>query len=142
MKIMAREKSTRRLSPSVRVRFVENAEQQVPQRVAGFFDFIEQDEADLDLFGVILIQHFLAQQRVRFAMPEISGRRADQFGDLVAVLKLGAVDLENRAGVADERFGGGFDQPGLARPGGSEETENFRWAGRGWSCRRGTSDRC
>jgi len=40
--------------------FVENAEQQIPQRVAGFFDFIKEHEAELDGVRVILIQDFLA----------------------------------------------------------------------------------
>ena len=47
MKIIAREKSTRRLSPKCQRGFVQNAQQQVPQRVTGFLDFIEQNEADL-----------------------------------------------------------------------------------------------
>ena len=80
-------------------RLVQNAEQQVPQRVARLLDFVEQHEAELHLLGVILVQHFLAQQRMRLAMPQVSGRRADQLRDLVAVLELGAVDLDHRAGI-------------------------------------------
>ena len=44
---------------------------------------------------MILVQHFLAQQRMRLAMAQISGRRADQLGDFVAVLELGAIDLDD-----------------------------------------------
>ena len=80
-------------------RFVQDAEQQIPQRVAGFLDFIEQDEADLDVVGVMLVDHFLAEQRMRFAMPQISGRRTDQFGNFVAVLKFGAIDFYDGARV-------------------------------------------
>ena len=36
MKIIVCDKSTRRLSPSVRRRFVQNAQQQLPQRVRRF----------------------------------------------------------------------------------------------------------
>jgi len=31
---------------------VEHAEEQVPQRIAGFFDFVEEHEADAQLVGV------------------------------------------------------------------------------------------
>lgn len=37
-------------------RLVENAKQQVPESVAGFFDFVEKDEAELQLIGVVLVQ--------------------------------------------------------------------------------------
>lgn len=50
---------------------------------------------------------------MRLAMAEVSGRRADQLGDLVAVLKLCAVDLDDRAAIAYETFRRGFDQSGL-----------------------------
>ena len=56
-------------------------------------------------------------------MPEISRRRADQFGDFVAVLKLRAIDLDDRAGVLHQRFGGGFHDARLTRSGGPEEQE-------------------
>src|SRR5260370_34495937 len=39
-----------------------------------------------------------------FAMPDISWRRTDQFGDFVTVLKLGTVDFNNGARITDERF--------------------------------------
>ena len=103
--------------------FVENAEQQVPQRVAGLLDLVEQDEAQLHLFGVILVQHFLAEQRMRLAMAQVSGRRADQLGDLVAVLKLRAVDLDHRAAVAHQALRRGFHQPRLAGAGRPQEQE-------------------
>ena len=102
-------------------RLIQNAQQQVPQRVAGFFDLVEQHEAQLHLLGVVLVEHFLAQQRMRFAMPQISGRRADQFGDLMAMLKLSAIDLDHRAAIAHQAFGRGFHQPRLAGAGGPEK---------------------
>ena len=72
---------------------------------------------------VILVQYFLAQQRMRFAMPQISGRRADQLGDLMAVLELGAIDLDDRARILDQRFGCRFDDAGLAGSGRPQEKE-------------------
>jgi len=41
----------------------------------------------------------VAEQRIRLAMSQVSGRRADQFGDLMAVLELGAVDLDHGMSV-------------------------------------------
>ena len=120
---MAREKSTLRLSPKRQRRFVQNAEQQIPERVAGFLDFIEQHEADLHSVGVILVQHFLAQQRVRLAMPQISGRRADQLRDLMAVLELRAIDLDHGARILHQRFGSRLDDPGLTGTGRPEKKE-------------------
>src|SRR6266849_5206724 len=52
---------------------------------------------------------------------QISGRRADQLGNLMAVLELGAVDLDHCARVADEAFSGRLDKPGFARAGRPEE---------------------
>ena len=47
-------------------------------------------------------------------MPEISGGRPDQLGDLMAVLELGAVDLDYGARVSDQAFSGRED--GLLGP--------------------------
>src|SRR5262249_15681731 len=60
-----------------------------------------------------LVEYFLAQQRVRLAIPEISGRRSDQFGNLMAVLKLGAVNLDYRTRVAHQAFRGRFYRSGF-----------------------------
>ena len=95
------ERSTRRLSPSVKRGLVEDAEQQLPQRVRGLFDFVEQQDRELQLLGVPLVERFLREQRMGLAMAQVSRRRADQLGDLVRVLELGAVDLD--AGVGDRR---------------------------------------
>src|SRR5437870_5659253 len=54
-------------------------------------------------------------------VPQISRRRADQLGYLMAVLELSAVDLDHRARVADETLSGRLDKPGFARAGRSEE---------------------
>ena len=56
-------------------------------------------------------------------MAQISGRRADQLGDFVAVLKFSAVDLDHRAGIADQALRHGFHQACFARTGGTKEQE-------------------
>ena len=69
------------------------------------------------------------------AMPQVSGRRADQLGDLVAVLELGAVDLDHGAGIAGEALGHGFHGPGFSRAGWVPETAGFRRAFQRWTSR-------
>ena len=50
MKITVCDKSTRRLSPSCQRSFVEDAEEQLPEGIGSFFDFVEQQKADLEFF--------------------------------------------------------------------------------------------
>src|SRR5450432_1729726 len=57
------------------------------------------------------------------AVTEVSRRRADQFGDFVGVLELGAIDLDAGAGVSEKRFSQGFDYTGLTGAGGSEKEQ-------------------
>jgi len=51
---------------------------------------------------------------MRFAVSQISGRRADQLGNFVTVLELGAVDLDHRVSVAKQNLGGSLDDVGLS----------------------------
>ncbi len=117
------DRSTRRLSPKRKSRLVENAEQQLPERVAGLLDLVEQEDRKLQLFGVPLVQRFLGQQGVRFPVPEVARRRPDQLGDLVRMLKLRAIDLDARARVAEQRLGQSLDDPGFPRTRRSQEQE-------------------
>ena len=56
-------------------------------------------------------------------MPQISGRRTDQLGNLVAVLKFRAVDLDDRARITHQGLGGRLDDAGLAGSSGPQEEE-------------------
>src|SRR5690348_12437319 len=58
---------------------VEDRQQQLPEGVAGFFDFVEEQKAELELLGMILAQTFFGNQRVSVAMAEVSGGRPDEF---------------------------------------------------------------
>src|ERR1700690_99141 len=102
---------------------VEDAEQKLPERVGSLLDFVEEKDRQFQFVGVPLIQSFLGQQRMGLAVAEVAGRRADQFGDFVRVRELGAVNLDAGAGVAEKRFGQGFDYAGLAGAGGSEKEQ-------------------
>src|SRR6476646_6576626 len=55
-----------------------------------------------------LVERLLRKQRVGLAMAQVAWRRANQFGDFMAVLEFRAVNLDDRAGIAEERFRNGF----------------------------------
>src|SRR5512147_2532159 len=58
---------------------------------------------------------------MRFAVSEVTGRRADEFCDLVRVLEFGTVDLNDGARVSEEGFGHAFNDAGFARACGAKE---------------------
>ena len=66
---------------------------------------------------MILIQYFLAKQRMRLAMSQIAWRRADQLGDFMAVLELRAIDLDDRARILHQRLGCRFHDSGFSASG-------------------------
>ena len=72
----------------------------------------------------------LSQHRRSFAVTEVAWGRPDQLGDLVGVLKLRAIDLGDQVGIAEEDFGGGFDDARFARTGWSEKDQRADWAAR------------
>src|SRR5213075_1757474 len=84
--------------------FVEDAKKKIPQGIASFLNFVEEYEAKTSVFGEVLIEHFLAQQRMRFAMAQISGRAADKFGNLVAVLEFCAVNFDDGIRALEKAF--------------------------------------
>ena len=95
--------------------FIQNPEQELPQGVTGFLDLVKEQQRELEPVGVPLIQRLLGEQGVGFAVAEIAWGRADEFGDLMRVLKFGAVDLDDGARISEERLGDGFDDAGFAR---------------------------
>src|SRR5689334_9489708 len=68
-------------------------------------------------------QGFLGNQRMSFPVAEVARRRADDLGNLMGVLKFGAVNLDDGAGAAEEDFSSGFDDAGLSGAGGPEEEQ-------------------
>ena len=95
--------------------FVQNSQQQLPQRVAGLLDLVEKQNRKLQLLREPLVQRFLRQQRMRLAMTQISRRRTDQLRNLMRVLKLGAIDLDAGMRVAEQRLRHGFHHARLPR---------------------------
>ena len=80
-------------------RFVQNAEQQLPQRVRRFLNFVKQQNRQFQFLCVPLVERFLRQQRMRLPVSQVSRRRADQLRNFVRVLELRAIDLDAGAGV-------------------------------------------
>ncbi len=72
---------------------------------------------------MVLVEDFLTQQWMGFPVSQVSRRGSNQFGDFMAVLELGAVDLNYPAGVANQPLGRGFDEPGFPGPGRAQEKE-------------------
>src|ERR1700720_4358591 len=85
--------------------FVQDPQEQIPEGVTRLLDFIEQHEAELHRIRMVLIENFLGEHRMRLAMTEIPGRRPDEFGDFMTMLKLAAVDLNDSAWIAEKCLG-------------------------------------
>jgi len=66
-----------------------------------------------------------------FAVAEIARGRADELGNFVRMLELGAVDLDNQARVAKQDFRSGFHDAGLAGAGGTKKEQIAYGASRG-----------
>src|ERR1700681_2187192 len=80
---------------------------------------------------MISIQRFLRQQSMRFAVSQVSRGRADQLRDLMAVLKLRAINLDYRSRILQQGFGGCLydaSLSGTCRP--QEQEVSDRPAGR------------
>src|SRR5262245_17448754 len=54
-------------------------------------------------------------------MAEVSGRRADQLGDLMRVLKFAAIDLNHRVSITEKRFRRCLNDTCLPGAGGPQE---------------------
>src|SRR5580692_4479184 len=72
---------------------VQNAQQQLPERIGGFLDFVEQQDRQLELLRVPLVERFLGKERMSLAVAQVSWRRTDQLGDLMGVLEFRAINL-------------------------------------------------
>src|SRR5271169_2102751 len=60
---------------------------------------------------------------MRIAVPQVAWRRADQLCNLVAVLELGAIDLNHGARVFEQGLCGRFYNSGLTRASRAKEQE-------------------
>src|SRR5947209_733743 len=69
----------------------------------------------------MLIQRFLRQQWMRFAVSQVSWGRADQLRDFMAVLKLRAIDLDYGSRIVQQRLGGGLHDASFSGAGRAEK---------------------
>ena len=60
-----------------------------------------------------LVQRLLREQRVRLAVAQVARRRADQLGNFMLVLKLGAINLDAGVGIAEQSFRHGLHHAGF-----------------------------
>src|SRR3954468_6972382 len=81
-------------------RFVEDAEQKLPQGVTRLLDLVEQENGKPKLVSVKLVQRFLSEQRMSLTVSQVPRRRTDQLCDLMRVLELGAIDLDAGTSLA------------------------------------------
>ena len=93
--------------------FVQDAEEKLPESIAGLFDLVEEQEGEFELIGMRCREGFLGNQRMSFAMAEVARRRTDELGNFVGVLKFGAIDLDDQTGITEKNFRGGFDDARL-----------------------------
>ena len=148
MKISAREKSTRRLSPSVSVALSRIPSNRFHSASLAFFYLVEEYEAQLPAApgcGIDPNTSPPAQQRMGLAMAQITRRRADEpgVGNLMTVLKLGAVNLDDRAPISQQALRCSFPPAGSYRNQfRSKEQQVTDRTARDCSCRRDESDRC
>ena len=115
------ERSTRRLSPKVNVALSRIPNSNCQSESDAFSISSNRRIESFSCLSVPLVKSFLRQQRMRLAMAQVARRRTNQFGDFVRVLEFGAVDLDAGAGVSEERFRHGFDDPGFSRAGGPKK---------------------
>jgi hypothetical protein len=94
---------------------VEDSQKQLPERVRGFLDLVEEHQTQLGHLGVRAVEVLLRQHRRSLTVPEVTRRRTDQFRDFVRMLKLRAIDLCDQVGVTKKDLGGGLDDSRLAR---------------------------
>src|SRR5438309_6357584 len=71
----------------------------------------------------MLIQRFLGQQWMRFAVSQVSRARADQLRDLMTVLKLRAIDFDYCSRILQQGLGGCLYDASLSGAGRPQEQE-------------------
>jgi len=105
------EKSTRRLSPRVKVALSQNSQQQLPQAVGSFFNLVNTRSMKGLISSVLhAIEVLLLSIGAVSRLPEISRRRANQLRNFVRVLETRPQSILTTAyRVAKENFSCRFD---------------------------------
>src|SRR5262249_47456793 len=77
-------------------------------------NFVKQDQRELQSGGMTFVETGLAEHRRRFVVSDIAGRRPNQLGNLVTVLKLGTINFDDSVGSSEQYLGNRLDRSGLA----------------------------
>src|ERR1051325_5146037 len=85
--------------------------------IGSLLDLVKENQRKLGFLRVHTIEVLLRQHRRGLAVAQVSRRAADQLRYLVRVLKLCAVDLDDRVRVAEEHLCGGLYDARLTRAG-------------------------
>src|SRR5208283_1627093 len=88
------------------------------------------------LFREPLVQRFLCEEGVSFAVTKVARGRTDQLRNFVRVLELRAINFDARTRIAEERLCHGFDHAGLAAARGTEEEKVTDWTTRSIKARQ------
>ena len=102
--------------PVVELALVENLEEEVEDALVGLFDLVEEDDA----VGLLAD---LVDEEAAFFVAYVSRRRAVEERHGVFFLELGHVETQEGGLFAEEEFGEGLRELGLAGTGRSEEEE-------------------
>src|SRR5256712_695178 len=113
-KIIVADRSTRRLSPSVSVALSKIPSSNCHSASEAFSISSNSRKLSFSFLGVILRQSLLRDQRVRLPVPQVPRRRANQLGNLVRVLKLGAIHPDHRPWVPEQYLRRGFHNARLS----------------------------
>src|ERR1700674_3379129 len=81
----------------------------------------------MGLFVLELVKRLLSENRWSLAMAKVSRWRTDQLRNLVAVLKLGAIDLDQCRRAAQQNLRSGFDNSSFSRPGRPKKEQICDW---------------
>ena len=84
--------------------------------------FGEEGRPDSDFFLILFCDRLRCatlgrqaeRQRMSLAVTQVSGGRADQLGDFVGVLELGAINLDAGSRIPEQSLGHGLDHPGFS----------------------------
>jgi hypothetical protein len=89
----------------------------LPERFAGLLNLVEQEKAQFEFICVAGRQRLLRKRRMRFPVPQTPCGRANQFGDLVRVLKFRAIHFDECPAISEANLCSGIDNVGLAGAG-------------------------
>src|SRR5271167_2272446 len=97
--------------------------QQLPKCVTRFLNLVKQQETKFQLATMAGRQRFLGYQWMGLTVTKIAWRTANQFCDLMRVLKFRAIHFDQRSAIAEQNLRSGLDNARLAGAGRSQKQQ-------------------